>query len=360
MSGISFPSSDPRPRPLAAGGSAAEPAVDARAARAVRDFQSLLLRELLRPLTDAIGQPAGGEETGLGLSSGNDVYNFFWSEALSQHLAGAWPMPSLQTLMPGNGDAGSTAGQDAAGMSLLSGPAGASLAAARAAAAATAGSANRSADGNPIVPTNRSTHRNARRAVDAATAARSAGVDEAAAGPLQRAGSGDLPRVTSQAAEASALAVSLSGESATGGTAAAAAGGAGASGIDALAVKAARLNSLPANLVRAVMKVESNGRTDAVSPRGAVGLMQLMPATAKELGVRDSTDAWQNLVGGARYLARQVSRFGRLDHALAAYNAGPGAVEKHSGVPPYRETRAYVQKVMAEKARLDRVHPEGA
>lgn len=82
----------------------------------------------------------------------------------------------------------------------------------------------------------------------------------------------------------------------------------------------------------------------AVSPKGAIGLAQLMPATARMLGV-DPWDPVQNLEGGARYLAAQYRRFGSWRLALAAYNAGPAAVARHGGVPPYRETRAYIAHV---------------
>jgi hypothetical protein len=92
---------------------------------------------------------------------------------------------------------------------------------------------------------------------------------------------------------------------------------------------------------------ESGFDPRAVSPKGALGLMQLMPGTARELGVSDPFDPAQSVRGGARYLRRLLDRFGgRLDLALAAYNAGPGAVEEHGGVPPYRETREYVRKVI--------------
>jgi len=128
-------------------------------------------------------------------------------------------------------------------------------------------------------------------------------------------------------------------------------------GLDALAVRAGRLLGVSPNLVRAVVEVESGGRTHAASPKGAVGLMQLMPGTAAEMGVRDSTDAWQNLYGGTKYLSRQLERFGSLDKALAAYNAGPTAVVRHGGIPPYRETRNYVRRVTEAKARYDLEFP---
>lgn len=101
-----------------------------------------------------------------------------------------------------------------------------------------------------------------------------------------------------------------------------------------------------AGLARAVEWVESRGRADAVSPKGALGPMQLMPATARELGV-DPRDPAQNRAGGIAYLARQLARFGSVPLALAAYNAGPGAVLRHGGVPPFAETRRYVAAVLA-------------
>jgi soluble lytic murein transglycosylase-like protein len=109
---------------------------------------------------------------------------------------------------------------------------------------------------------------------------------------------------------------------------------------------AARANGLPPALLRAVAWRESRGRQDAVSPKGAIGVMQLMPATAAELGV-DPRDLLQNLAGGAAYLRRQLDAFGSVPLALAAYNAGPGAVRRFGGIPPYAETRAYVRSVMA-------------
>jgi soluble lytic murein transglycosylase-like protein len=115
----------------------------------------------------------------------------------------------------------------------------------------------------------------------------------------------------------------------------------------ALAQEVARRHGLDPALVLAVMGVESAFQPDAVSPKGAQGLMQLMPATAKELGVTDPLDPLQNADGGARYLRDLLARYdGDVEKALAAYNAGPGAVARHRGVPPYRETQAYVRKVL--------------
>lgn len=115
----------------------------------------------------------------------------------------------------------------------------------------------------------------------------------------------------------------------------------------ALAAAAARRHGLDEGLVLAVVGVESAFRPDAVSPKGAQGLMQLMPGTARELGVKDALDPAQNLDGGSRHLKGLVARYdGDLEKALAAYNAGAGAVARHGGIPPYRETRDYVKKVL--------------
>lgn len=102
---------------------------------------------------------------------------------------------------------------------------------------------------------------------------------------------------------------------------------------------------LPSGIVDAVIYQESRGRMNAVSPKGALGLMQLMPGTAARLGV-NPYDAEQNIRGGARYLRQQIDRFGSIPLALAAYNAGPGAVTKYGGIPPYRETQNYVATIL--------------
>lgn len=112
--------------------------------------------------------------------------------------------------------------------------------------------------------------------------------------------------------------------------------------------RAAHRYSLSEALIHSVIRAESNYKADAVSPAGAQGLMQLMPATARELGVTDPFDVQQNIDGGAKYLRRMLDRFGGdLKLALAAYNAGPGTVARYDGDVPYRETRDYVQRVLA-------------
>lgn len=108
----------------------------------------------------------------------------------------------------------------------------------------------------------------------------------------------------------------------------------------------AQRQGLPPALLRAVAWQESRGRAGAVSSKGALGTMQLMPATAAFLGV-DPLDAADNLRGGAIYLRQQLDRFGSVPLALAAYNAGPGAVKRFGGIPPYRETRLYVASILA-------------
>jgi len=112
-----------------------------------------------------------------------------------------------------------------------------------------------------------------------------------------------------------------------------------------IAKRAARRNGIPENLFLRLVQQESGWRADAVSHKGAIGLAQLMPRTARLLGV-DPRDPHQNLEGGARYLAAQYRKFGSWRLALAAYNAGPGAVEKYNDVPPYKETRNYVRVIL--------------
>jgi soluble lytic murein transglycosylase-like protein len=114
----------------------------------------------------------------------------------------------------------------------------------------------------------------------------------------------------------------------------------------------ARRYNLSVALFTALVWQESGFRARARSKAGARGLTQLMPATARELGVRKIYDPAQNLDGGARYLVAQLNRFGSAQLALAAYNAGPNAVAKHRGIPPYRETRRYVANILAIEQHL--------
>ncbi len=116
---------------------------------------------------------------------------------------------------------------------------------------------------------------------------------------------------------------------------------------------AAMSAGLPPALVQAVAETESGLIAGAVSQKGAQGLMQLMPQTASELGVADPFDPDENLRAGARYLMSMISRFGALELALAAYNAGPGAVERAGGIPDYPETASFVSKVMSRYAALN-------
>jgi len=109
---------------------------------------------------------------------------------------------------------------------------------------------------------------------------------------------------------------------------------------------AAQFNEVEESLIRAIIHAESAYQTDAVSPKGAQGLMQLMPATQKELRIENPFDPEQNIQGGASYLAQLLEEFqGDVEMVAAAYNAGPGAVQRHRGVPPYDETQEYVRRV---------------
>lgn len=111
----------------------------------------------------------------------------------------------------------------------------------------------------------------------------------------------------------------------------------------------AKTHGVSVQLVESIASVESGMRTNAVSPKGAIGVMQLMPGTARQMGV-DPNNVAQNIDGGTRLMRELLNRYAgdphQLTKALAAYNAGPGAVARYQGIPPYRETRNYVKKVM--------------
>jgi soluble lytic murein transglycosylase-like protein len=123
--------------------------------------------------------------------------------------------------------------------------------------------------------------------------------------------------------------------------------------IDALVERVSRAEGVSASLVKAVIENESSYNSRAVSPKGAQGLMQLMPDTAASLGVDDSFDAEKNVRGGVRYLRELLGKYqGDYSKALAAYNAGPKNVDAYQGIPPFAETRKYVRDVMEDYNRI--------
>jgi soluble lytic murein transglycosylase-like protein len=126
------------------------------------------------------------------------------------------------------------------------------------------------------------------------------------------------------------------------------AGKAPPAGLEGMITRAATTHNVRPQLLRAVVQVESGFNPRAVSPKGAQGLMQLMPGTSAALGVSDPFDPEQNLMAGARYLRQNLDRFGGDERlALAAYNAGSAPVQRYGGVPPYPETQQYVRNVLA-------------
>src|SRR4051794_15517161 len=160
---------------------------------------------------------------------------------------------------------------------------------------------------------------------------------QAAAAPAQTAGSttfaDTLAQATASAAPAGPAATPVGGDPTQ---------------FDAAIQAAAQRNGVDPNLVKAVIKQESGFDPNATSPAGAQGLMQLMPSTAAGLGVANPLDPTQAIEGGTKYLKSMLDRFGGdVSLALAAYNAGPNAVARYGGVPPYAETQKYVQSVLA-------------
>jgi soluble lytic murein transglycosylase-like protein len=126
-------------------------------------------------------------------------------------------------------------------------------------------------------------------------------------------------------------------------------------GFDAAIAEAASAHGVNEELIRAVIQTESEFDPQARSAQGACGLMQLMPVTARRFGVLDCFDGRQNILAGTRYLKVLLTRYqGSVALSVAAYNAGEGAVARHGGIPPYRQTRAYVRRIQALLNRLER------
>jgi soluble lytic murein transglycosylase-like protein len=117
--------------------------------------------------------------------------------------------------------------------------------------------------------------------------------------------------------------------------------------VDSAVKSAAKQYGVDEKLIYAIIGQESGGNAKAKSNKGASGIMQLMPATAKSLGVTDIYDVGQNINAGVKYFKQQLDTFGTVDKALAAYNAGPGNVKKYGGIPPFKETQAYVKKILS-------------
>jgi len=183
----------------------------------------------------------------------------------------------------------------------------------------------------------------------------------AAGSPKNAASGSNATKGTQSASGLSGTSPVASAAGAAQNTASGASHGLSSARLEELVQSTAARHGVDPNLVRAVIETESGGNPSAVSRKGAVGLMQLMPTTALQLGVRNMYSAAENLEAGVRYLHTLLERYsGDLDKALAAYNAGAGAVDRARGVPNYRETRDYVKKVTNSYFAADAGKPSSA
>jgi len=173
------------------------------------------------------------------------------------------------------------------------------------------------------------------------------------AAPATKTGAGEAPSM------AFAAALQAAGVPAPGaGTVVSAGEGAGSSAYDALIEQAAQRNGLDPAILHGLIQQESGFNPSAQSGAGAAGLTQLMPGTASSLGVANPLNPAESIEGGARYLSQMMADFGgNTSEALAAYNAGPGAVRSYGGIPPYAETESYVTKVLGYAESYRREHP---
>ena len=194
--------------------------------------------------------------------------------------------------------------------------------------------------------------------IESARQVSSGGVISSTAGAATSAsstGASDFASALQAATSSDAASASTAGSELTG---TAGAGTSGESEYESLIDQAASRNGLDPAILHGLIEQESGFNASATSSAGAAGLTQLMPGTASSLGVANPLDPAESIEGGARYLGQLMGQFGgNAEDALAAYNAGPGAVQQYGGVPPYSETQSYVSKVLANAEAFRQSHP---